>query len=390
MNEQYMTSFLQNIFTRPSTSFDIEMRTIVHPLATTPDTPESMPGALSSDVDVGGPTPTNAHSLEKPAPSPDFDMEQTMPGSLNGDSDIHLASLTDPEKGAETPGAPSSAQGALTLNTSIGDVDIRVTGLTDAYALEKAGPSPDIEMGQTIPSATGMAHNALVLNTSVGCGNIPSGDFAFSADPVMVRLSEKTDDLHGKRRRLDDIGEGPAFTRERPKQSKSKNLAYIGTVHRMKTRASALSAEMVRMQKSLLDMQAQRDAELQRWTTEKEQEYQDVQAWRELALQQWTVEKERQLLEQGNRLVEQMVEAIRQELIQRAVTLQAEGLQRAENMERDTERMEAQEKLVQEMATQVAQMKEAQVTNHEPDTLSQPNHSDRRKPKLSWHLESRG
>jgi len=164
MNEQYMTSFLQNIFTRPSTSFDIEMQTIVHPLATAPDTAESMPGTLSSDVDVAGPTPTNAHSLEKPAPSPDFDMERTMPGSL-------------------------------------------------------------------IPSATGMAHNALVLNTSVGGGNIPSGDFAFSADPVMVRLSEKTDDLHGKRRHLDDIGEGQAFTREHPKQSKSKNLAYVGTVH---------------------------------------------------------------------------------------------------------------------------------------------------------------
>jgi hypothetical protein len=71
----------------------------------------------------------------------------------------------------------------------------------------------------------------------------------------------------------------------RPLQSKISKGVVAGSIHRMKTRTSALSTEIQRVQEAMTNMQAERADMLK-------------------SFEQWAAEKEKELVQQSNQLVE--------------------------------------------------------------------------------------
>jgi hypothetical protein len=103
-------------------------------------------------------------------------------------------------------------------------------------------------------------------------------------------LLEPDEHVQNKRRRTNE-DEGQRIVR--PLQSKMSKEIVAGSIHRMKTRASALSTEMQKLEEAMTYMQAER-------------------AVMHNVCEQWAAEKEKELVQQSN----QLVERIKQDMLQ--------------------------------------------------------------------------
>jgi predicted HAD superfamily phosphohydrolase len=106
----------------------------------------------------------------------------------------------------------------------------------------------------------------------------------------------------------------------RPLQSKISKGVVAGSIHRMKTRTSALSTEIQRVQEAMTNMQAERADMLK-------------------SFEQWAAEKEKELVQQSNQLVERKVEQIKQDMLQQMEHDRAAERSRVTEMGQDLQRM---------------------------------------------------
>jgi predicted HAD superfamily phosphohydrolase len=134
-------------------------------------------------------------------------------------------------------------------------------------------------------------------------------------DNVFVLIGVPDEHVQNKRRRTDE-GQTPV----RPLQSKISKGVVAGSIHRMKSRTSALSTEIQRVQEAMTNMQAERADILK-------------------SFEQWAAEKEKELVQQSNQLVERKVEQIKQDMFQQMEQQRAAERSRVTEMGQELQRM---------------------------------------------------